>query len=113
MVDFAPPVAGVSLAAEFAFAALLSSCYHLRMAQALIRNLDDDVAADYKAAAKANGRAYETELRETLIRHRPKRGMTPEERRALGDRLAAECKFGPDSTEFIREAREQRFSEAD
>ena len=81
------------------------------MARALIRNLDDDVVADYKAAAKANGRAYETELRETLVRHRPKRRLTPDERRALGDRLASATKSGPDSTEIIREAREQRFSD--
>jgi plasmid stability protein len=83
----------------------------MRMAQALIRNLDDDVAADYKAAAKANGRAYETELRETLVRHRPKQRMTPAARRVLGDRLAAASSPGPDSTALIRESREQRFSD--
>lgn len=78
------------------------------MAQALIRNLDDDVVADYKAAAKANGRAYETELRETLVRHRPKRRMTPQEREDFFRKLTAGQKMGGDSTLIIREAREQR-----
>ena len=77
------------------------------MAQALIRNLDDDVAADYKAAAKANGRAYETELRETLVRHRPKIRLTPQEREDLSRKLTAGQKIGTDSTPIIREAREQ------
>jgi plasmid stability protein len=80
------------------------------MAQALIRNLDDDVAADYKAEAKANGRSYEAELRDMLVRNRPKKRMTPAERRTLGDLLAASSKPGPDSTAMIREAREQRFA---
>ena len=77
------------------------------MAQALIRNLDDDVAAAYKAAAKANGRSYEAELRDVLVRHQPKVRMTPSERRVLGDQLAAHTKPGPDSTAIIGEAREQ------
>ncbi len=83
------------------------------MAQALIRNLDDDVAAAYKAAAKANGRSYEAELRDVLVCNRPKTAMTPAERRVLGDQLAAHTKYGPDSTAFIREVREQRFSDMD
>ncbi len=57
------------------------------MAQALIRNLDDDVAADYKAAAKANGRSYEAELRDMLVRNRPITRMNAAGRRALGDDL--------------------------
>lgn len=81
------------------------------MAQALIRNLDDDVVADYKAAAKANGRAYETELRETLVRHRPKQSMTPAEREAFFQELTKNQKMGTDSLSIIREAREQRFAE--
>ena len=80
------------------------------MAQALIRNLDDDVAADYKAAAKANGRSYEAELRDMLVRNRPTIRLTPAGRRALGDELAARSAPGTDSTEILREAREQRFS---
>ena len=81
------------------------------MAQALIRNLDDDVVADYKAAAKANGRALETELRETLVRHRPKRVVSPEEWRRVADQLAENSKSGADSADIIREARLARFAD--
>ncbi len=88
---------------------MIAICYQIRMAQALIRSLDDDVVADYKAAAKANGRAYETELRETLVRHRPKQRMTPTAWRAIADALAAKSKPGPDSTDNIREVRRARF----
>lgn len=41
------------------------------MGQALIRNLDDDLLADYREAAKANQRSLEAELREALRRARP------------------------------------------
>jgi antitoxin FitA len=41
------------------------------MAQALIRNLDDDLLADYRKAAEANKRSLEAELREALRRARP------------------------------------------
>ena len=59
------------------------------MAQALIRNLDDDVAAAYKAAAKANGRSYEAELRDVLVRNQPKVRMSREELIALSNALCA------------------------
>ena len=41
------------------------------MAQALIRNLEDDLLDDYREAAKANQRSLEAELREALLRARP------------------------------------------
>jgi plasmid stability protein len=41
------------------------------MAQALIRNIDDDLLADYREAAKRSGRSLEAELREALKRARP------------------------------------------
>lgn len=41
------------------------------MAQALIRNLDDDLLADYREAARRNRRSLEAELREALRRARP------------------------------------------
>ena len=41
------------------------------MGQALIRNLDEDLLADYREAAKANQRSLEAELREALRRARP------------------------------------------
>ncbi len=89
---------------------MIAFCYHLFMAQALIRNLPDEVAAEYKAAAKANGRSYEAELREVIVRHRPTRITNPAEREALARRLLANQKIGSDSTPVIREAREQRFT---
>ena len=41
------------------------------MAQALIRNIDDDLLAEYREAAQANKRSLEAELREGLRRARP------------------------------------------
>jgi antitoxin FitA len=41
------------------------------MAQALIRNLDDDLLSDYREAAKQNQRSLESELREALKAVRP------------------------------------------
>jgi plasmid stability protein len=41
------------------------------MAQALIRNIDDELLADYREAAAANKRSLEAELREALKRARP------------------------------------------
>jgi plasmid stability protein len=41
------------------------------MGQALIRNLDDDLLADYREAAERNRRSLEAELREALQRARP------------------------------------------
>ncbi|HEY0012203.1 MAG TPA: hypothetical protein VGB79_05050 [Allosphingosinicella sp.] len=41
------------------------------MGQALIRNLDDDLLADYREAAAANKRSLEAELREALRLARP------------------------------------------
>lgn len=50
------------------------------MAQALIRNLDDDLLQDYREAARHNGRSLEAELREALRRMRP---VSAERRRQL------------------------------
>ncbi|HYW16237.1 MAG TPA: hypothetical protein VE891_08790 [Allosphingosinicella sp.] len=44
------------------------------MAQALIRNIDDDLLAVYREAAAANNRSLEAELREALKKARP---LTP------------------------------------
>ena len=41
------------------------------MAQALIRNIDDDLLQDYRDAAKRNGRSLEAELRDALKVMRP------------------------------------------
>lgn len=78
------------------------------MAQALIRRLKDETLADYRSAAKDNGRSLEAELREVIERNRPRRRLSPEERNALSLRLTAGQSMGSDSTLLIREAREQR-----
>lgn len=83
------------------------------MAQALVRNLDDDVIADYKVAAKGNGRSLEAELRDLIVRNRPKIRLSPQERRAMSDRLAALSQPEPDSLSLLQEAREQRFGRID
>lgn len=41
------------------------------MAQALIRNIDDELLEDYRDAAKRNGRSLEAELRNALKVMRP------------------------------------------
>jgi plasmid stability protein len=58
------------------------------MAQALIRNIDDDLYADYREAAKRNGRSLEAELREALRVARPITAM----RREAAIRRAAEIR---------------------
>jgi plasmid stability protein len=55
------------------------------MGQALIRNLDDDLLADYREAASANQRSLEAELREALRRARP---LSPRKRDAVLAKLA-------------------------
>jgi plasmid stability protein len=55
------------------------------MGQALIRNLDDALLADYREAALQNQRSLEAELREALARARP---MTATRQNELLDRLA-------------------------
>ncbi len=41
------------------------------MGQVLIRNLDDELLADWREIAAANGRSLEAELREALRKARP------------------------------------------
>ena len=55
------------------------------MAQALIRNIDDDLLADYREAAEANKRSLEAELREALRRARP---LSPKRRQEVLDEFA-------------------------
>jgi plasmid stability protein len=79
------------------------------MAQALIRNIDDDLLEDYREAAKANARSLESELREALRRARP---MTLSRRQDLieaANRIAAMTPKGVRQTpseQLIREDRD-------
>lgn len=65
---------------------VIAFCYHSRMGQVLIRNLDDEVIAAYREAAKRNRRSLEAELRAKLESVPPRTAAQIEEARA---RMAA------------------------
>jgi plasmid stability protein len=78
------------------------------MAQALIRNLDDELLADYRAAAATNRRSLEAELREALRRARP---VSPVRRAQVLARLAEIRSMSSDipqtpSEELVRRERD-------
>ena len=79
------------------------------MAQALIRNLDDELLADYREAARRNNRSLEAELRDALQRARPLnaasreaalaklaaiRAMTPQRHQTPSEQLVREDRDG-------------------
>jgi plasmid stability protein len=79
------------------------------MAQALIRKLNDDTLAAYRASAKARGRSLEAELRDVIERNRPMRAKDPEALGALALRLRAmTLNSGHDSTAYLRQLRDGR-----
>ncbi len=78
------------------------------MGDVRVRNLDDNVVAEFKDRAKRHGRSLEAELREVLTAEafRLRRELA-ERARQLRDELRAECGELPDSTPFIREERDR------
>jgi antitoxin FitA len=58
---------------------MIAFCYHRRMGQVLIRNLDDETIAAYREAAARSGRSLEAELRDLLTRLRPASAVQAEE----------------------------------
>lgn len=78
------------------------------MAQALIRNIDDALLADYREAAEANGRSLEAELREALRFARPMSRKRRAELMAAADRIRAMTPDVPQtpSEQLIREDRD-------
>ena len=76
------------------------------MADALLRNLDEDLLADYRAEAKASGRSLQAVLHEGLRRGRPQRRLTKEELLALSLELTSDMPETSDSTPYIRWARD-------
>ncbi len=73
------------------------------MAQALVRNLNDDTLADYRAAAKAKGSSLEAELRDAIERSRPRPRRTRDELLALSRQVRAMSPaVASDSTAYIR-----------
>lgn len=92
-------------------AQVIASCYHLRMGQIIIRNLDDRIIEALKRRAAAAGRSMEAEAREvlsTLVDDRTERRLAAiaamqaqfERSRIPGTRM-------PDSLELLREGRDQ------
>jgi plasmid stability protein len=76
-----------------------------------IRNMDDAVIDDLKAAASQHNRSLEAEVRDILSRHRTlRRRPTVEELLALADKVAAMTPKVPqtDSVELLRESRGER-----
>lgn len=80
------------------------------MSQLLIRNVDPSLVEAYRAAAKANQRSLEAELRLALQIARP---VLPTDREALLDRLKAIRAMTPIDTQqssavrLVREDRER------
>ena len=78
------------------------------MAQALIRKLNDETLADYRAAAKAQGRSLEAELRDLIERNRPVRKKSAAELLAMSEKACSLTVGGmsSDSTPYIRWVRD-------
>lgn len=72
------------------------------MADALLRNLDEALLADYRAEAKASGRSLQAALHEGLKRGRPRRRLSKEELLALSLELTSSGPETSDSTPYIR-----------
>ena len=78
------------------------------MATLTIRNVDQEIVDRLKAKAKENGRSLEAEAREILAQASQK--PSPNEFRAIADRIAAMTPKGvkqTDSTKIIREFRDR------
>lgn len=82
------------------------------MGQIVIRNLDDDLIADYRDSAKRNNRSMEAELREALRVMRPKNAERVAELVELSRRIRAmtpkDVKQTP-SEQLVREIRDGNF----
>ncbi|WP_416222304.1 FitA-like ribbon-helix-helix domain-containing protein [Sphingosinicella sp. LY1275] len=76
------------------------------MPDALVRNVDEDLLADYRAEARANGRSLQAELNEGLKRGRPRRRLSKSELLDLSRSLTGSGPVTSDSTADIRWARD-------
>lgn len=75
------------------------------MAQALVRNVSDELLEAYRRAARANGRSLQAELRAALERAKPTTQPDVQELKQLSERLRAMTPNEPpqgDSTQIIR-----------
>jgi plasmid stability protein len=78
------------------------------MGQILIRNLDDELIADYREAAERNNRSLEAEVREALRVLRPKSRKRTDELIALAHRISAMTPKGVSQTPSEVLVREDR-----
>lgn len=79
------------------------------MGQILIRNLDDDLIADYREAAARNQRSMEAEVREVLRVMRPRKPLSKEDLLARLAEIRAMTPPGVKQTpaeELVREDRD-------
>lgn len=81
------------------------------MGQILIRNLDDELIADYREAAERNNRSLEAEVRETLRVLRPKSRKRTEELLEISRRIRAMTPEGVLQTPSETLVRENRDGE--
>lgn len=82
------------------------------MGQILIRNLDDEIIADYREAAARNNRSMEAELREALRFMRPKSAKRVAELVELSRRIRAMTPPGVKQTpseQLVREIRDGNY----
>ncbi len=85
------------------------SCYHVTMAQLLVRHLDDDVKTKLQVRARRHGRSTEEEVREILRNAVKDEGVA---QAPLGTRIAARF-AGIGLTEDIPELRGEQARPAD
>ncbi len=78
------------------------------MGQILIRNLDDDLIADYREAAARNKRSLEAEVREALTMLRPPSKLKKEELLARLAEIRAMTPKGVKQTPSEQLVREDR-----
>ena len=78
------------------------------MANALVRNLDDQVYERLKARAVGNNRSLEAELREILVAASKQVSMAEARARAAKIRQRLSGRTDSDSAELIREDRDTR-----
>lgn len=78
------------------------------MGDVRVRNLDDNVVAEFKDRAKRHGRSLEAELRDVLTAeaYRPRRELAAKAQQ-FRDELRTKYGEFPDSTPDIREERDR------
>ncbi len=87
---------------------MIAFCYQSHMGQILIRNLPDDLIADYRLAAERNQRSMEAEVREVLRQMRPRKPLSKDELLAKLAEIRAMTPKGVKQTPAEQLVREDR-----